>query len=512
MGKIVALFAVVFLSLAPADAQTVIPTIETKTQGLQKLDGFFPLYWEVPTGTLWLEIPKFDAEVLYVTALSSGLGSNDIGLDRGQLGGEHIVTFKRIGSKVLMIEPNYAYRALSTSADERRAVEEAFAKSVLWGFTVAAESSGRVLVDASEFLLRDVHGVVQRLRPATYRIDSRRSAINMDRTKAFPKNTELDVLLTFTSDGGNEAQAGGGAMGGRLTDVTPSPQAVTLHQHHSFVELPGAGYEPLVFDPRAGAFGISYFDFASPISEPITKRFISRHRLQKRDPSAAVSEPVQPTRLLPRSGHARADTIGTPRRRALVESGVRGGRVPQCVPCGNDAGRRGFARHPVQRDPVGASIDPRVELRGGCHRSAHGRDPQGTCDARIAARAPGLLDCGRAALAVRNGKRDPPGVGADGACAAAAALGARGRPHARLRAQLLQQQSGTHLGDGLPASARHLAGRTARSISPTRMRTVSVNGTRSRFDTPMGIFRREPAPQKRERPFSQPPRRAICAI
>ncbi len=294
MGKIVALFAVVFLSLAPADAQTVIPTIETKTQGLQKLDGFFPLYWEVPTGTLWLEIPKFDAEVLYVTALSSGLGSNDIGLDRGQLGGEHIVTFKRIGSKVLMIEPNYAYRALSTSADERRAVEEAFAKSVLWGFTVAAESNGRVLVDASEFLLRDVHGVVQRLRPATFRVDSRRSAINMDRTKAFPKNTELDVLLTFTSDGGNEAQAGGGAMGGRLTDVTPSPQAVTLHQHHSFVELPGAGYEPLVFDPRAGAFGISYFDYASPISEPISKRFISRHRLQKSDPSAAVSEPVQP--------------------------------------------------------------------------------------------------------------------------------------------------------------------------------------------------------------------------
>ena len=225
MGKIAALFAVVFLSLAPADAQTVIPTIETKTQGLQKLDGFFPLYWEVPTGTLWLEIPKFDAEVLYVTALSSGLGSNDIGLDRGQLGGEHIVTFKRIGSKVLMIEPNYAYRALSTSADERRAVEEAFAKSVLWGFTVAAESSGRVLVDASEFLLRDVHGVVQRLRPATYRVDSRRSAINMDRTKAFPKNTELDVLLTFTSDGGNEAQAGGGAMGGRLTDVTPEPSS-----------------------------------------------------------------------------------------------------------------------------------------------------------------------------------------------------------------------------------------------------------------------------------------------
>ena len=284
----------VLMVLTPAAAQSTVPSIAEKTQGLQKLEGFFPLYWDSRAGTLWLEIPRFDTEALYVTALSSGVGSNDIGLDRGQLGGEHVVSFKRVGTKVLMIEPNYSYRAVSDSADERRAVEEAFAKSVLWGFTVAAESDGRVLVDASEFLLRDVHGVIQSLRPATYRVDARRSAINMDRTRAFPKNTELDVLLTFTSEGGNEAQAGGGAIGGRLTDVTPSAHAVSVHQHHSFVELPGPGYEPLAFDPRAGAFGISYFDYATPISEPIIKRFISRHRLQKKNPAAAMSEPVQP--------------------------------------------------------------------------------------------------------------------------------------------------------------------------------------------------------------------------
>ncbi len=511
MGKIAALFAVVFLSSAPADAQTVIPTIETKTQGLQKLDGFFPLYWEVPTGTLWLEIPKFDAEVLYVTALSSGLGSNDIGLDRGQLGAEHIVTFKRIGSKVLMIEPNYAYRALSTSADERRAVEEAFAKSVLWGFTVAAESSGRVLVDASEFLLRDVHGVVQRLRPATYRIDSRRSAINMDRTKAFPKNTELDVLLTFTSDGGNEAQAGGGAMGGRLTDVTPSPQAVTLHQHHSFVELPGAGYEPLVFDPRAGAFGISYFDFASPISEPITKRFISRHRLQKRDPSAAVSEPVQPTRLLPRSGHARADTIGTPRRRALVESGVRGGRY-----------RNAFR---VEMMPADADLlDIRYNVIQWVHRSTRGWSyGTGVTDPRTGEIIKGHVTLG--SLRVRQDYLIAEGLLSPYATGNETPLELAQMALARLR-QLSAHEVGHTLGFG-HNYYNSKAGRISvmdyphplvtlrpdgRSISPTRMRAVSVNGTRSRFDTPMGIFRREPAPQKRERPFSQPPRRAICAI
>jgi hypothetical protein len=279
---------------APLAAQTPTPSIDEKIKGLQKLDGFVPLYWDSRAGTLWLEISRFDTQLLYVTALSTGLGSNDIGLDRGQLGGEHVVSFRRIGPKVLMVEPNYAYRALSSSADERRAVEEAFATSVLWGFTVGAEADGRVLVDATDFLLRDVHGVTHRLRPATYRIDARRSAINMNRTKAFPKNTEIDVLLTFTSDGGDEARAGNAPAGGRMTDVTPSAQAATVHQHHSFVELPGPGYEPLPFDARAGAFGISYFDYATPISEPINKRFISRHRLLKKDASAATSEAVEP--------------------------------------------------------------------------------------------------------------------------------------------------------------------------------------------------------------------------
>lgn len=261
---------------------------------MEKLDGFVPLYWDSRAGTLWIEVGRFDTDLLYVTSLSAGVGSNDLGLDRGQLGGEHVVSFRRIGPKVLMVEPNSRFRAASDNADERQAVREAFASSVLWGFTVAAETDGRVLVDATDFLLRDVHGVAGRFRPATFRVDARRSAVNRDRTKAFPKNTEMDVLLTLTSDGGNEAQAGNAPAGGRLTDVVPSAQAVTVQEHHAFVELPGPGYEPLPFDARAGAFATSYVDFATPISEPLTKRFITRHRLRKKDPTAAVSEPVQP--------------------------------------------------------------------------------------------------------------------------------------------------------------------------------------------------------------------------
>jgi hypothetical protein len=270
------------------------PTIEEKTNGMQKIDGFFPLYWDSRGGTLWIEIPRFDSEFLYVTSLSAGLGSNDIGLDRGQLGSEFVVSFQRVGPKVLMVAPNYRYRAVTKDASERRAVEEAFAKSVLWGFTVGAESGGRVLVDATDFLLRDVHGVTQRLRPAAYRVERSRSAVNLPRTRAFPKNSEIDVTLTFVSEGGNEGAAGGGRDAGSLPAVTPSPQAVTLQLHHSLLALPGPGYEPRAFDPRAGYFEVSWRDYATPITEPITKRFIARHRLQKKDPSAPVSEPVEP--------------------------------------------------------------------------------------------------------------------------------------------------------------------------------------------------------------------------
>ncbi len=152
------------------------PSITERTQDLKKLDGFFPLYWDEVSGNLLMEIARFNQEVLYLNGLAAGLGSNDIGLDRAQLGGTRIVKFQRIGPKILMIQPNYDYRATSTNAAERKAVEDAFAQSVIWGFTVAAETDGRVLVDLSDFLMRDAHGVAGRLAPAQYRFDRTRSA------------------------------------------------------------------------------------------------------------------------------------------------------------------------------------------------------------------------------------------------------------------------------------------------------------------------------------------------
>ncbi len=263
-------------------------TIATRVRGLQKLDGFMPLYWDAEDGKLLMEISRFNTEFLYQVSLPTGVGSNPLGLDRGQLGETHVVTFERVGPKVLMIEPNYRFRAITSDMAERRAVEESFARSVLWGFKVEATEADRVLVDATSFFVRDAHGVVERLRDAQqgqYRLEESRSAVFMPRTKSFPKNTEVEATLTFTTEG---------TQGPLVRETVPTPQAITVREHHSLVELPDANYTPRRLDPRVGVFAVEFYDYASPFTEPLEKRWIVRHRLQKKDPAAAVSEAVEP--------------------------------------------------------------------------------------------------------------------------------------------------------------------------------------------------------------------------
>ncbi|HSG49344.1 MAG TPA: zinc-dependent metalloprotease [Longimicrobiales bacterium] len=283
--------AALFLSLwaVPAAGQDGdLPTIEAKTEEMTRVDGFIPVYFEESTGKLWLEISRFDQEILHYVSLPSGLGQNDLGLNRGDLGPSQVVVFKRVGRTVLMEEPNHRYRAISDDPLERKSVDDGFPTSVHWGFTVAAETGDRVLVDATDFFMRDAHGVIPTLRRAnqgTYRVEKSRSAVHLPRTRGFPRNTEVEILLTFVTD----------QAGGLVRSVTPTPEAMTVRQHHSFVQLPELGeYEPREFDPRAGYGGIAFYDYASPIGEPLVRRYIRRHRLERRDPAAAVSEPVEP--------------------------------------------------------------------------------------------------------------------------------------------------------------------------------------------------------------------------
>jgi hypothetical protein len=301
-----------------AGAARSIPPISERTSSMQKIDGFFPLYWDEASGSLFLEIPTLGREVLYVSGLSAGVGSNDLGLDRAQLGGTAVVSFQRVGPRVLMVQPNYEWRANSENPAERKAMEDAFAKSVLWGFTVAAEGNGRVLVDFTDFIMRDTHNVGSRI--GGHRFDRTRSAVNIEGTKGFPSNTEIDVISTFVNEGGaaggrGGGGGGGGQIGGRLGDVAPNSAAVTVRQHHSIIELPDNAYTPRMMDPRSGYFGVNFADYAKPLGEDLQVRYINRHRLVKKDPNAARSEPVEPIIYYVDRG------APEPIRTALIEGG-----------------------------------------------------------------------------------------------------------------------------------------------------------------------------------------------
>ncbi|HEY0945979.1 MAG TPA: zinc-dependent metalloprotease [Opitutaceae bacterium] len=261
--------------------------ITEKTREMKALPGFFPLYWDEAKGELWLEIPRLEEDFIYFTSLPGGLGSNDVGLDRGQLGQERLVRFTRSGNKVLLVQRNLAFRATSPDEREQRAVEDAFATSVLAGFTIAAEEGGRLLVNATDFAMRDAHDVAGRLkqtRQGTFTLDPKRSALFLPRTRSFPRNTEIESMLTFA----------GTEPGEWVQDVTPDPKSVTVRLRQSFVQLPEPGYVPRVFDPRAGYFPMRYADYGVPIAESVERRFITRHRLEKKNPLAARSEVVKP--------------------------------------------------------------------------------------------------------------------------------------------------------------------------------------------------------------------------
>jgi len=287
IGMALFLFASILRAQPRSNDATKSQTISEKVAGMQKYPGYFPFYWDSKAGKIWLEIDKWNSEFLYLESLPAGIGSNDIGLDRGQLGNSFIVRFDRSGPRVLLVAPNYDFRATTDNPDEKRAVKDAFAESTLWGFEVAAEEDGRALVDATAFFLRDVHQVpatLQRAQQGTYRLEPTRCAFYLPNIKNFPQNTEIETTLTFSSD----------SPGQLVRQVVPMAEAITVRERHSFVQLPGPGFKPRVYDPRSGFYGITYMDFATPIEEPITKRFIARHRLEKKDPTAAVSEPVTP--------------------------------------------------------------------------------------------------------------------------------------------------------------------------------------------------------------------------
>lgn len=279
------------------------------TKDLPKQEGFFNFYYNEYEDRIFLEVKELEQEFLYVYSLSSGLGSNDIGLDRGQLGREQVVYFKKAGNKLLLIQPNLKYRANTSNKLEKLSVDQAFAKSVLFGFPILESDAGTHLIDLTGFLMQDVHdvsGTLKELEQGDYKPDLSKSALEMTRTKAFPENVEFEAFLTFI----------GHAKGHHIKSVAPNPNLVSVVEHHSFIQLPDMDYTPRQFTPGCGSYPITYMDYSTPIHEPITQRLVTRHRLKKKDPTATRSEAVEPIVYYLDNG------TPEPVRTALLEGGM----------------------------------------------------------------------------------------------------------------------------------------------------------------------------------------------
>ena len=252
-----------------------------------EFNGYFDYTYNNDNGKITLAIDKLDQEFLYVNSLSRGIGNNDLGLDRGQLGNARVVYFTKKGDKIFLIQPNLKYISTSENTLENKAVDQAFARSVLYGFKIIKSENNKHYIDLTPFILQDVHGVSIRLKNSSsgsYSLDLLKSAIDLERTKAFPKNIEFDVMLTFT----------GNPKGSLVRSVTPTPSNLTVNQHHSFIQLPDNNYMKRGFDPRSGSNLFIVYDYSTPINESTEQRYIVRHRLEKKNKENEISEPVEP--------------------------------------------------------------------------------------------------------------------------------------------------------------------------------------------------------------------------
>ncbi|HET8816239.1 MAG TPA: DUF5117 domain-containing protein, partial [Pseudidiomarina sp.] len=276
---------------APAETSASSDAILEFTASMVSHPGFFTFYHDANAGKYYLEVPSNAPDFIFQTSLPWGLGSNDIGLDRGQLGATRLAHFHHEGNTVLLVEQNTKFRASSANAAERASIQEAFADSVIAGFTVVARNQSALLIDYTPFLLSDVHGVsasLERTKQGTFKVASDRSVIYPERSKSFPENTELEAKITFVGKG----------TGAYLRSVAPDPDAITLHLHHSFIALPDDGYEPRAFHPQSGFWSHAFEDYSAPLGQPTTVQYIPRHRFSADNPiiyylDPGVPEPVR---------------------------------------------------------------------------------------------------------------------------------------------------------------------------------------------------------------------------
>lgn len=273
--------ALLALAAPPVMAQSAPAAISATTC----MDGFVPLTWDAAKGRVLIEVPAFDTDILYYVSAASGGGSVELPLDRGILESA-VIRFQRVGQRVLVVKVNTRYRATTGTAQTAMGVADSFPTSVLASLPVESATGGKVVADGTALFMRDAAGIeamLKRANQGTYKFDPARSAFHLPATKAFPENSEVETIATFAGD----------APGALVRNVTPDARSITLRVHHSFLKAP-TGYLPRLGDPRIGVSEMRFGDYAKEVSEPTETAWITRWRLEKKDPAAAMSEPVKP--------------------------------------------------------------------------------------------------------------------------------------------------------------------------------------------------------------------------
>lgn len=317
---------------SPAQAQSIAEA----TEGMEEHEGFLTIHWDDAEGRLLMEVPEDGPRFLYLVSQATGVGSEELGLDRGEIGPEYLARFERVGPRVYLTLENPRFRAdANPDRHLRRSVEESFPTSRVGGFEILAEGDGSVLVDATDLFLRDAMNVghtLERAGEGGWRVAEDLSSIHLPRTRAFPRNTEVEASLTLVGD----------EPGPEVRAHTPDGRRLTHRQHHSFVALPGEGYEPRRFDPRIGVYPVRFYDYGKSLEEGYESRYVVRHRLRKANPSAEVSEPVEPIVYYMDPG------IPEPYRSAFKEGGEWWNEVLEAA---------GF-RHAFRIEDMPADMDP----------------------------------------------------------------------------------------------------------------------------------------------------------
>ncbi|MEO1359748.1 MAG: zinc-dependent metalloprotease [Pseudomonadota bacterium] len=256
--------------------------------------GFIDLYLDADANAIYAALPAPDEDGLsvrfiYTTGLTGGLGSNPIGLDRGNANRGIIVGFRRIGDKIVAEHENWRFRATADNPREQLAVAQSFARSFLWSQEIHAEDeTGQLLVDLTSFLTRDQFNIAGDLKfgadAGAYSLDLNRSFADLEAALVFPDNVELDAHLTFSTSKPNS----------QTNATAPDARSVTLTLHHSFVRLPDNGYKPRKFDQRTANIGFSYYDYSADLSDTVVQRLSRRFRLERVDPDAPSSPAKEP--------------------------------------------------------------------------------------------------------------------------------------------------------------------------------------------------------------------------